>query len=153
MKLKSILITGGCLAAFALGTTPAALAQDTKTAEPTASASPVEKMAPKKRGTPYRGKIASVDSAAKSFTITTKKGESRVFKMNDETRYMKDGQPATMADVVADQNVRGQYLKMDDGTMMAKSVMLGAKPMKEGGKKARKQKVEDAAEASPTVTP
>lgn len=148
-----MLITGVCLAAFALGTAPSAVAKDKKATEPTASASPMESMAPAKRGVPYRGKIASVDSAAKTFTITTKKGESRVFKMNDNTKYMKDGQPATMAEVVADQNVRGQYLKMDDGTMMAKSVMLGVKPMREGGKKAHKKMMEEGAEASPSATP
>ena len=110
-------------------------------------------MAPAKRGVPYHGKVASVDSAAKTFTITTKKGESRVFMMTEATKYMKDGQPATMTDVVADQEVRGQYMKMDDGTMMAKSVMPGMKPMKEGGKKAHQKMMEEGATASPTATP
>ncbi|MGI8431003.1 MAG: hypothetical protein ACR2MW_01760 [Chthoniobacterales bacterium] len=153
MKSKSMLVTGVCLAALALSAASSASAKDKKAPDATASASPAASMAPAKRGVPYHGKVASVDSAAKTFTITTKKGESRVFKMTEETKYMKDGQPATMTDVVADQEVRGQYLKMDDGTMMAKSVKLGVKPMKEGGKKHQKKTMEEGAEASPTATP
>ena len=146
-------LTGVCLAALAVSAAPSASAKDKKAPDATASASPAASMAPAKRGVPYHGKVASVDSAAKTFTITTKKGESRVFMMTEATKYMKDGQPSTMTDVVADQEVRGQYMKMDDGTMMAKSVMLGMKPMKEGGKKAHKKMMEEGATASPTATP
>jgi len=153
MKSKSILLTGVCLAALALSAAPSASAKDKKAPDATASVSPAASTAPAKRGIPYRGRVASVDSAAKTFTITTKKGESRVFKMTEETKYMKDGQSATMTDVVADQEVRGQYLKGDDGIMSAKSVMLGVKPKKEGGKKAHKKMMEEGATASPTATP
>ena len=147
-----MLFTGICLAALALCMVPSASAKDKKAPDATASASPAASMAPAKRGIPYHGKVASVDSAAKTFTITTKKGESRVFKMTEETKYMKAGRPATMTEVVADQEVRGQYLKGDGGSMTAKSVMLGLKPKKEGGKKARKM-MEEGASASPTATP
>ena len=102
MKSKSLLVTGICLATLALGAAPNASAKEKKTtSEATASASPTESASPAKRGLPYRGKIASVDSAAKTFTITTKKGESRVYKMTDATKIMKDGQPATMASIDA----------------------------------------------------
>ncbi len=148
-----MLLIGVCLAVFGLSAVPTASASDKKAPDTTASASPAASMAPAKRGIPYRGKVASVDSSAKTFTITTKKGESRVFMMTEATKFMKDGQPATMTDVVADQEVRGQYLKGDDGSMTAKSVMLGVKPKKEGSKKGHKKMMEEGATASPTATP
>jgi hypothetical protein len=154
MKPKNLILTGACLAALVLSAAPTVSAAGKKTTDSaaTASASPTASMAPAKRGVPYRGKIASVDTAAKTFTITTKKGESRVFKMTDDTKYMKDGQPATMADVVADQDVRGSYMKGDDGSMTAKSVMLGMKMNKEG-KRGHKKMTDEGTAASPTATP
>ncbi len=151
MISKNLLLTGACLAALAFSAASGAVAQDQKAtdAAATPTASPSEsKAAPTKRGVPYRGKITAVDSTAKTFTITTKKGETRVFQMTDDTKIMKDGQPATMADVVADQNVRGQYLKGDSETMTAKSVMLGMK----GKASKHKKMTEEGAEASPTPT-
>ncbi len=100
------------------------------------------------RAIPYHGKIASVDSSAKTFTIATKAGATRVFKMTDETKYMKDGAAATMQDVTADAMVRGQYWKKADGTMEAKSVMLGMKSASEKAP-AHKKKMGDTEEASP----
>ena len=93
---------------------------DSATAAPVLAASPA-----KQRAIPYRGKIASVDGSAKTFTITGKE-KSRTFKITDRTILTKAGQPATMKDVVADEEVRGSYWKMDDGTLEAKTVKLGA---------------------------
>lgn len=146
MKLKSILITGLCVGALALGVTPRASAQDNSPA-PEASASAMPAKTKSHRGIPYRGKIASVDQAAKTFTINTKSGQSRVFTVNDETKIMKDGAPAMIGDLAAEQMVRGQYMKNENGTMVAKSVMIGAKHghhMKHG---------ETSEEASPSPTP
>lgn len=146
MKLKSILVTGLCVGALALGLAPRASAQDSSPApEASASASPAKTKS--HRGIPYRGKIASVDQAAKTFTINTKSGQSRVFTVNDETRIMKDGAPAMIGDLAAEQMVRGQYMKNDDGTMVAKSVMIGAK----GGR--HMQHGATSEEASPSATP
>ena len=104
------------------------------------------------RAIPYRGKIASVDSSAKTFTIAGK-DKSRTFKITDKTTMTKAGQPATMKDVVADEEVRGSYWKMADGTLEAKTVRLG--PLTEAEKtaleeaKARRAEKKAGASSSP----
>ena len=47
--------------------------------------------------------------------------------MTDETKITKDDAAATMADIVADEQVSGSYWKKEDGSLEAKSVKLGAK--------------------------
>jgi len=113
------------LAALVLNT-PAVVSAETKASPaPSASAPPMTVEAPaKQRAIPYRGKIASVDSSAKTFTIAGKE-KSRTFKVTDKTIMTKAGQPATMKDLVADEEVRGTYWKMADGSLEAKAVKLG----------------------------
>jgi hypothetical protein len=156
MKLKSMLVTGVCLAALALCAAPDASAKGKKspTPEPTASASPMGKEAGAKtaRAFPYRGKIASVDSAAKTFTIAGK-ASSRVFKVTDKTEIMKAGAGATMADIVADEEVRGSYWKKEDGTLEAKKVTLGPKSEMEKSMKHSKKEKSAGSETVPTATP
>lgn len=108
-------------------------------------------MAKMPRAIPYRGKVASADASAKTFTIMSKKGESRVFKITDETKIMKAGAAATMADIVADEEVRGSYMKKEDGSLEAKKVTLG--PKTEAEKAMKHSKKEKMMEASPTATP
>src|SRR5437867_4281618 len=127
-----------------------------------ADASPATAAAPggKMRATPFKGMIAAVDDKAKTFTIAGKEN-SRVLKITDKTIITKGGQPATMKDVVANEEVRGSYYKMPDGSMEAKIVKLG--PLTEAekaDKEARKAKREEkkaaispAASASPSVSP
>jgi hypothetical protein len=154
MKSKSLLVTGLCLATLALSAAPNVSAQETKTKEATASASPTARASSKMHETRYRGKIASVDTAAKTFTIMSKKGESRVFKMTDATKIMKDGQSGTMADVTADQKVRGEYQKQADGTMEARTVMLGTRAKRDGSHHGHKNMSStEEASPSPTATP
>lgn len=151
-----MLMTGVCLAALALCATPNAFAKSKKspTPEPTASASPMEKAAGAKtaRALPYRGKIASVDSTAKTFTITGKTS-SRVFKVTEKTEIMKAGAAATMADIVADEEVRGSYWKKEDGTLEAKKVTLGPKTEMEKSMKHSKKEKSAGSETAPTATP
>src|SRR5947207_14693623 len=78
----------------------------------------------KMRATAFKGMIAAVDDKAKTFTIAGKEN-SRVLKITDKTIITKSGQPATMKDVVANEEVRGSYYKMPDGSMEAKIVKLG----------------------------
>ena len=151
-----MLVTGVCLAALALCATPNASAKGKKspTPEPSASASPMAKEAGAKseRAIPYRGKIASVDSAAKTFTIAGKTS-SRVFKVTDKTEIMKAGAAATMADIVAEEEVRGSYWKKADGTLEAKKVTLGPKTEMEKSMKHSKKEKSAGSEASPSATP
>ena len=152
MKSKARLITAACLAAIALGAPSTAPAKEKKSASPmpsaTASASPMKKEK-SDRPIAYHGKIASVDATAKTFTVGT-----RAIKVTDQTKIMKQGAAATMADIVADEEVRGSYLKKEDGTFEAKSVKLGAMTEEEKAKRSsRKKKSDESAEASPSASP
>ncbi|MEO5719542.1 MAG: hypothetical protein ABIR29_13365 [Chthoniobacterales bacterium] len=135
MKLPIIAVL--CLAAFVLPVT--APAKEKKTTETAAASASPEATAKPPRPTAYRGKIASVDASAKTFTVG-----KHTIKVTDETKITKNDAAATMADIVADKQVRGSYWKKEDG-LEAKSVKLGAKP-------AGKAKTE-ATEATPSAEP
>jgi hypothetical protein len=98
--------------------------------------------------------ISAVDQKAKTFTIAGKE-KSRVFKITDKTVVTKAGAPATMKDVVANEEVRGSYWKMTDGTLEAKSVKLGPKTdaEKAADEKRKEKKADAKAEASPSASP
>jgi hypothetical protein len=114
----------------------------------------------KMRATAFKGMIAAVDDKAKTFTIAGKEN-SRVLKITDKTIITKGGQPATMKEVVANEEVRGSYYKMSDGAMEAKIVKLGPlteaeKAEKEARRAKREEKkaaVSPAVSASPAVSP
>jgi hypothetical protein len=112
------------------------------------------------RATPFKGMIASVDDKAKTFTIAGKE-DSRELKITDKTIITKSGQPATMKDVVANEEVRGSYYKMADGSMEAKNVKLGpltdAENAEKEARRAKRQEKKTATapgtSASPSVSP
>ena len=116
---------------------------------PSAAAAPGGKV----RATPFKGIIAAVDDKAKTFTIAGKE-TSHSLKITDKTIITKGGQPATMKDVVSNEEVRGSYYKMPDGSMEAKIVKLG--PLTEAEKaekEARRVKREEKrASISPTAS-
>jgi hypothetical protein len=101
------------------------------------------------RPIPFHGMISAVDAKAKTFTIAGKE-KSRVFKITDKTVVTKAGNPATMKDVVANEEVRGSYWKEADGSLEAKSVKLG--PKTDAEKAAEKPKAKKG-EASPSPSP
>jgi hypothetical protein len=155
MKYKSHLITGACLAALALCTPPILSAKGKKSpalsAGATATASPAASPEKAPRALPYHGTISAVDQSAKTFTIAGKEN-SRVFKVSDRTVITKDGNPAIMTDLVANEPARGSYWKAVDGSLEAKTVKLGAKmEMKKASKK--KMKDESMASPLPSATP
>lgn len=142
MKTKFYLAGGVCAASLALCMPLNAQFSPATTATPATSPSPSAK--PATRPLPFHGKISAVDQSAKTFNI----GANQTFKVTDSTVITKGGQPATMADIVENEQARGAYLKQADGTMEAKTVKIGAKAG--GGKKAGKGKKGAAAAASPT---
>jgi hypothetical protein len=150
MKTKFYLAGSVCAASLALCVPLNAQFSPATTASPAASpaTSPAAKQAT--RPIPFRGKISAVDQSAKTFTVGGKEG-SRVFKVTETTTITKTGAPATMTDIVENEQARGTYLKQADGTLEAKTVKLG--PKTEGEKKARKSKKGAAAEGSPTASP
>ena len=114
----------------------------------------------KMRATLFRGMVAAVDEKAKTFTIAGKEN-SHVLKITDKTIITKGGQPATMKDVVANEEVRGSYYKISDGSMEAKIVKLGPltdaeKAEKEARRAKREEKkaaISPAVSTSPSVSP
>ena len=167
-----------CTASLTCGLPFAAHGATKKSASPTptpmASASPKTKASPapkpttspaantttdvsKARAIPFHGMISAVDNKAKTFTIAGKE-HSRVFKITDKTVLTKAGAPATMKDVVANEEARGSYWKVMDGTLEAKSVKLGPKTEAEKAadeKRKMKKKEKESAEpsASPSASP
>jgi hypothetical protein len=79
---------------------------------------------------PFNGKLKSVDESAKTLTIA-----NRTFQTTSETKFIKDGKPATLEDGVVGEIVGGAYRKADDGKLVATSVRFGAKPEVEAKKK------------------
>jgi hypothetical protein len=155
MKTKFYLAGGVCAASLALcmplnaqfspATTPSPATSPTVATSPQVTG-PIAAR-PATRPIPFRGKISAVDQSAKTFTVGGKKG-SLVLKITGSTTITKAGAPATMTDIVENEQARGSYLKQADGTLEAKTVKIG--PKAGGGKKAGKGKKGAAAAASPT---
>ena len=141
MKTKMYLAGGVCVASLAFCMPLNAQLSPATTDSPATSPSPAAK--PATRPLPFHGKISAVDQSAKTFNI----GANQTFKVTDSTVITKGGKPATMTDIVENEQARGAYLKQADGTLEAKTVKIGPK---EGGKKAGKGKKGAAAAASPT---
>ena len=178
MKTNLHVVTAG-MAALACCLSFAANGATKKSASPTpspmASASPKTKASPtpkttsspatntttepnKARPIPFHGRISGVDQKAKTFTLVSKE-HPRLFKITDKTTMTKAGKPATMKDVVANEEVRGSYWKVMNGTLEAKTVKLGPKTDAEKAAdekaKARKKEKESATEtnAMPSASP
>jgi hypothetical protein len=151
MKTKNKLVVAASLAALTLC---APLSSWAKEKKPTSSSSTaVSPTAKSPRAVPYHGKISAVDQTAKTFSIPGKE-KARVFTITDATVITKEGNPATMADVVVDEDVRGSYWKRADGSLETKSVKLGLKTEAEMSKSKKKKKdKEDKAEAEPSPKP
>jgi hypothetical protein len=88
-----------------------------------ANGSPVRHR-PKGLLVPYHGIISAVDKDAKTFTIEGRK--PHVLKIIDGTPITKDGETATIDDINKDDEVSGSYLKDSDGTLLARTVKIGA---------------------------
>jgi hypothetical protein len=76
--------------------------------------------------------VKSVDQTAKTITV----GKTTV-QITSETRFSKDGKPATLEDVTVGETISCAYKTMD-GKKDATMVRIGAKP--ETAKKTRKTK-------------
>jgi hypothetical protein len=165
MKQHNFVITAAFFAAVAVcfpfpieaaGKTPDASSSGDANASPATAAAPGGKV----RATPFKGIIAAVDDKAKTFTIAGKE-TSHSLKITDKTIITRGGQPATMKDVVSNEEVRGSYYKMPDGSIEAKIVKLGPlteaeKAEKEARRVKREEKrasISPTASATPSVSP
>ena len=78
---------------------------------------------PKKHeGLVFRGTVSAIDAKAMTLTV-----ETRTFAVTSDTKIIKDGKSATLADGVVGEQVSGAYKKTDDGKLNATSVHFGAK--------------------------
>jgi len=90
--------------------------------------------AEKKKGVPpLVGKVAAIDKTAKTITI----GNSTV-QITSETRFEKQGKPATLDDGVVGEWAMVRYNKTEDGKMVALMVRFGPRPEGESGEKKKK---------------
>lgn len=81
------------------------------------------------RPIPFHGKVDSVDLAARTFTMRTKAGKDHVFHITAATKMLKNETAvATLADVKAQDQVRGSRRKLGEGDWDAVTVIIGAKP-------------------------
>jgi hypothetical protein len=145
------------VAAYAASPTPATSPKSSPRAKATeAEKAPASETATTKvRALPFHGTIASVEQTTKTFTIAGKE-KSRIFKVTGTTVITKGGAPATMADLVANEEVRGNYVKAADGSMETRTVKVG--PMTEAEKAekkpSKKKKTEEAStSAAPSPSP
>jgi hypothetical protein len=72
---------------------------------------------------PFNGKIKTVNKDAKTFSV----GE-RTFHIATDTRIMKAGKPATLADAVVGEDAGGAFKRSDDGKLMVTTVRFGPRP-------------------------
>ena len=166
--MKKILSLCAIVVIAALTTTPAFAKRAAASASPAAAASgsPAATAGATQRSHPFHGMVASVDAHAKTFTINSKKDTSRVFKVSDQSVITKTGAPATMKDIVANEEVRGSFWKEADGSLVVRSLKLGplteqekaaedARKARRAEKKAAKAAAaaSAAASASPTASP
>jgi hypothetical protein len=144
------------VAVFAASPTPAASPKSSPQAKATtAEKAPAETTTTKVKALPFHGTIASVEQTTKTFTIAGKE-KSRIFKVTEATVLTKGGAPATMTDLVANEEVRGNYVKAADGSMEARTVKIGPMTDAEKAEKkpSKKKKTEDAsASAAPSASP
>ena len=71
--------------------------------------------------------------------------------MTDKTVLTKAGTPATMKDLMANEEVRGSYLKGADGSLEAKVLKLG--PMTDAEKAASSKSSKKKAKPEPSPAP
>lgn len=145
-----------CIAALALSAPTALQAAEKKSPSPAPNAS--TKTAPPaakdktERAIPFHGMISAVDQTAKTFTIAGKE-KARVFKVTDKTVLTKAGAPATLKDVLANEEVRGSYVKTADGSLEARIVKLGPLTDAEKAANSKSSKKKAKPEASPGAAP
>jgi hypothetical protein len=107
---------------------------EAQSAPPAASApagEPKTKTKPKSEtgqpaGVPFNGKIAAVNLSAQTLTLTGK--SQRVVKVTPQTKILRNGQPATLADAKVGEPVGGYAKKTEQGILEASSLRLGPKP-------------------------
>ena len=152
---KTLSLCAVASAMIALSTTPAyAKRAAASSPSPNASSSPATAETAPGKPVPFHGMVASVDMKAKTFTISSKKDSGRVFKISDQSVITKSGSPATIKDIVENQEVRGRYWKEADGSLVIRSLKVGPRSEQEKARRAEKKAANTAvASAAPSASP
>jgi len=126
--MKKLVLSGlAGLLAIALVGTPAAVRAQASTNAPEKKAAPAKKA--KNNAIPFRGNVKAIDNNAKTLSVG-----KETFQITSETKIIKMGKPATLADGAVGDMVAGQYHKDADGKLIATSVRFGPKaPAEESG--------------------
>ena len=120
--MKSTIIKSALVAVVGLALcAPVALQAAATTTATTAATTTVKKAKTKTDKIQYEGTVKSIDTAANSITVTTKKGEM-TFVTNPATKVKVDKKAGAIADITMGEKVTGSYTKDDAGTLTACSV-------------------------------
>lgn len=119
------------IVAAALVAAPSVVRAEDKPAKSEAGTNAAPHAAKKHGGTPFHGKVASVDAAASTVTVG-----SLTVNITSETKITKDGKPATLSDITVGEKIAGSYKKDDAGKMDATIIHIGEKGE---GKKPKKE--------------
>lgn len=84
----------------------------------------------KKHVVPFHGKVSAVDATAMTVTLA-----KHTLTVTSETKIMKEGKPATFADITEGEKITGQYKKDAAGKLNATVIHIGGKGEKAPGKK------------------
>ncbi|MHA3771885.1 hypothetical protein ACXR0O_10155 [Verrucomicrobiota bacterium sgz303538] len=128
--MRKLVITFASLTFLAV---PFVTAAEMKPATPVAAVQPAgkaEKKAEKPaRPLPFQVTVYRVHKTSNTFTTRTKAGKENVFQITEKTKILNgDDTPATLADIKADEVVRGSRIKLADNKWEAVKVIIGAKP-------------------------
>jgi hypothetical protein len=103
-------------------------------AEKKASAKPAPAPAKTPSPGPFNGKLTAIDPVAKTIKVG-----KRTFQITSETKILKAGKPATLADGIVGESASGYVKPTDDGRWLATTVNLGPKPAAKTAEKTPKE--------------
>ncbi len=117
-SIKSIIAS--CIVIVVLGT----ILPKSQAAE--GASSGVPRSSEKARTIPFNGKLVAVNAQEMVFKLRGKE-KPRVFHVGPETRIMKEGERATLADMGDGDMVGGSAVRRGDGEFDAVTVRIGTK--------------------------
>lgn len=118
----------GLALALALTMAASTAHAQTDSAAPGASSTSTNKpVKPKAHGKRYAGTIESVDADGKTITVVSTSGTTKTYEVTSKTRIKKNGQPATLGDIVKGDKVSGtSHEDPEDSTkLIASTVTIG----------------------------
>ena len=112
------------IVATALIAVPAAVRAQDNPAKPEAT-EPSAPPAKKHTAVPFHGKVSAVDTTAMTVTLS-----NQTLNVTSETKILKEGKPATLADITVGEKLTGQYKKDPAGKLDATVIHIGGKSEK-----------------------